>query len=255
MINKIKINNLNLKLINIFCGDNGIGKSHILKDIEYLSEREMLARTGSLKEGSVQTGLKPVSNNEKPVSYYEKQPISNNEKLIPINKIKIIDSSDNLYGSISNKLLDKSLKILNKIVGNENIQIVNLGLSIKINDFPNYLSTGHRKIFNIISATVLNKHDIILIDDIECNIFYKYYDPILNLLFNHAINNNTQLFITTHSKEILSCIEDILEGDKNVKDNFCFHSLFNDNSNKANIQRYDGEEFLATMKTSVDIRE
>lgn len=114
--------------------------------------------------------------------------------------------------------------------------------------------------------------EILLIDGIEYSLHPSIIKPVLRMLFkeimfkDQIIDGKKQLFMTTHSKDVLKAVESIIQADKRDETNFeskdefintfrC-HALVIDKNN-ISIRKcftYKPSQFLATMTTSFDIR-
>ena len=245
MLNKININkynnfnNLNLENlnnINLFYGDNGTGKSTIINAVhllntEKLNDKKCIEYKGKL--GSI----KGFPNKDKPNIYK-----LNIDKFID----KDIFKYENLHiknhvSAEFNTIMNSIHKIINSYSPSKSpiFEIIDNYLKVQKLNF-NELSDGSKKILNIIIAVFLEKHNILLIDDIESNIFYKYYQTILFILFDYALKNNNQLFITTQNIEILNTTKKILINHNNFKSKFDFYWLIDTND----ICMYNADGFL-----------
>lgn len=81
-----------------------------------------------------------------------------------------------------------------------------LGISQKINDFPNKLSVGQLQRVAIARA-VLNKPKIILADEPTSSLDDSSTDKVLDLLINQAVVEGASLIIATHDKRVKNRIE------------------------------------------------
>lgn len=70
---------------------------------------------------------------------------------------------------------------------------------------------GIKKVLSLANAIVESAGGILLIDEIDTSIHYKYYDDIFNFLIKACMKFDVQVFITTHSKE---AIDEILKTQK-----------------------------------------
>ena len=77
---------------------------------------------------------------------------------------------------------------------------------------------GIKKVLSLANAIVESAGGILLIDEIDTSIHYKYYENIFNFLIKACMKFDVQVFITTHSKE---AIDEMLKtqnyGEKNHK--------------------------------------
>lgn len=120
------------------------------------------------------------------------------------------------------------LKFMQKI--NDNI------LNLRLQD----LSDGIQKSFILICIMLTYKNHIILIDEIENSIYYSYRKELLNIIIDLAIENNNQLFITTHSYELLQKLSHI----EKLNDDSFLCTRISKIKNKNLASYYDWELFL-----------
>ena len=95
-----------------------------------------------------------------------------------------------------------------------------------------------------------------LIDEIDNGLHFHLYEKALRIILYSAKLNNIQLFITTHSKESLQLLKDVLEEDdsKTYRDEVkCFTiSKLNDDTLKA--YPYNFESFEYAIENDIEIR-
>lgn len=84
--------------------------------------------------------------------------------------------------------------------------LAQLGISQKINDFPNKLSVGQLQRVAIARA-VLNKPKIILADEPTSSLDDSSTEKVLDLLINQAAVEGASLIIATHDKRVKHRIE------------------------------------------------
>jgi predicted ATPase len=65
------------------------------------------------------------------------------------------------------------------------------------------VSSGISRLFTFILCIVQQKKGIVLVDEIENGIFHDQYQMMWKTLADLARSNDTQLFVSTHSKECL----------------------------------------------------
>ncbi|MDA8031960.1 MAG: ATP-binding protein, partial [Alphaproteobacteria bacterium] len=164
------------------------------------------------------------------------------------NRVSMSEDFDELIG---NGGRDELIQILNEIF-NENItEIFNKRSLIKIlikeykerGALPfNFLGGGMNKLLPILCGIASNKK-VLLIDEIENGLHYSKAKQILTFLFNKAIEKKIQLFITSHSADVIKAIVEILNDGTNdeIKENFRFHSLFNNKDGQKEAISYTAE--------------
>lgn len=69
---------------------------------------------------------------------------------------------------------------------------------------------GLKKVLVLFAKLISSKNGILLIDEIETGIHHSKIEEIYRALFDIAIKNNTQIFLTTHNLETVSAFLNIL---------------------------------------------
>lgn len=75
----------------------------------------------------------------------------------------------------------------------------------------NMMGDGMRRFLNIVAAAANPINNIILIDEIDNGLHYSAYKKLWEAIFALATSTNKQVFVTTHSKETLSYLNEMLE--------------------------------------------
>ena len=75
----------------------------------------------------------------------------------------------------------------------------------------NMQGDGLRRYLNIVAASANPINNILLIDEIENGLHYSAYKKLWEAIFALATTTNKQVFVTTHSKETLSHLNEMLE--------------------------------------------
>ena len=75
----------------------------------------------------------------------------------------------------------------------------------------NMQGDGLRRYLNIVAASANPMNNILLIDEIENGLHYSAYKKLWEAIFALATKTNKQVFVTTHSKETLSHLNEMLE--------------------------------------------
>ncbi len=75
----------------------------------------------------------------------------------------------------------------------------------------NMQGDGLRRYLNIVAASASPMNNILLIDEIENGLHYSAYKKLWEAIFSLATTTNKQVFVTTHSKETLSHLNEMLE--------------------------------------------
>lgn len=112
------------------------------------------------------------------------------------------------------------------------------------------VSSGIHKIVSIMLATAHTRAGVIIIDEIENGIFYKKYAAIWRALHRFAKETGNQIFVSSHSKECLQMLPDVIgdnEGD------FCLIRTEMAN-NRSTVTRIPGTAMKAALAGRNEIR-
>ncbi len=102
--------------------------------------------------------------------------------------------------------------VLKKLFEIEKIDVIKNSVMLKRDKKYLNLSEfggGIKHFINIISALLLNKDSVIFIDEIENGIHYMNYKKLWEMIFTISKKNNIQVFITTHSEEMIEVFVEI----------------------------------------------
>lgn len=75
----------------------------------------------------------------------------------------------------------------------------------------NMMGDGMRRFLNIVAASANPINNIILIDEIDNGLHYSAYKKLWEAIFALATSTNKQVFVTTHSKETLGYLNEMLK--------------------------------------------
>jgi energy-coupling factor transporter ATP-binding protein EcfA2 len=75
-----------------------------------------------------------------------------------------------------------------------------------------YLSAGISRFVAMLSAVLLRGKGVVLIDEIENGISYKIFQPLWKYLLKFAVDNDTQIFASTHSLECVRALLPAMQG-------------------------------------------
>jgi AAA15 family ATPase/GTPase len=98
---------------------------------------------------------------------------------------------------------------------------------------------------------LVQSKSLLLIDEIEDGLHYSVVDPLIRSLISLCIENDIQMFCTTHSDEILERFASITAEQK-ISDIALFRLEKIDS--KIAVQRYDSKEFLASREIRAEVR-
>lgn len=161
------------------------------------------------------------------------------------NKIKIENKKRKLVDMLSQ--LDENIVDLEDIAGTIYVGIKGLSKMLPLK----LMGDGIYNLFDI-GLTIAFGNKIILIDEIENGMHYYALQEFLKEILRKAVDEDYQLFITTHSMDTLKAIEDILK----FNDNDLDISFINLKNKEGNLETkvYKKDEFLEEMYQGWDIR-
>ena len=120
----------------------------------------------------------------------------------------------------------------------------------------NVFGDGIISIVRHLTYAALGEQKIILIDQIEDGLHYKSMRPFIQTLLELSKDRDMQLFITTHSIDVLETLREILVSGEGVdfrKDTPCYH-LGRDKEGVIRSYRYDYEQFEHCIGSAIEIR-
>lgn len=88
----------------------------------------------------------------------------------------------------------------------------------------NSYGNGMKKAVFLLCAILKCRDGILLIDEFESGIHTSAMDPTFTWLLKNALKNNTQIFLSTHSKE---AVDKLIRLDENIKENMNLYTLYN----------------------------
>ena len=110
------------------------------------------------------------------------------------------------------------------------IDILQDDIYIEFEDLPEKLplrmtGDGLRRYLNIVAASANPTTNIILIDEIDNGLHYSAYKKLWEAIFALATNTNKQFFVTTHSKETLYYLNEMLQETPDYKPDLRLYTL------------------------------
>ncbi len=153
-----------------------------------------------------------VSTKQKAENYLEK----NSAIFIPADLItgNLINDLVELAKQKKKDLVVERLQYFDKRI--TGVEILNNTIFINIEGINqlmavNMMGDGMRRYLNIVAASANPMNNIILIDEIDNGLHYSAYKKLWEAIFALATDTNKQVFVTTHSKETLYRLNEMLE--------------------------------------------
>lgn len=113
------------------------------------------------------------------------------------------------------------------------------------------LGEGISRALSFISLVIVQKNSIVLIDEIENGIHYSVIKDIIKALISSSKNNNNQVFVTTHSSDVINAINAI----ENKKDDVSYIRLGRDKETaKPVAAMFDMDDFSYSVESGWEVR-
>lgn len=129
------------------------------------------------------------------------------------------------------------------------------GVNVRLNTgivLPlSYMGDGINKGLQLFSLVLTTENGIVLIDEIENGLHYTSYLPLLKILYKTALQQNSQLIITTHSEEVIGQSVHIMES-FGWLDKMSYQRL--DRAKKVTVTAYTGQELLDSIEYNMEVR-
>lgn len=129
------------------------------------------------------------------------------------------------------------------------------GVNVRLNTgvvLPlSYMGDGINKGIQLFSLVLTTENGIVLIDEIENGLHYTSYLPLLETLYKTALQQNTQLIITTHSEEVLDQSVHIMES-FGMLDKMSYQRL--SRRSKLKVTAYTGQQLLDSVEFNMEVR-
>lgn len=118
----------------------------------------------------------------------------------------------------------------------------------------NMMGDGLRRYLNIVAASANPMNNIILIDEIENGLHYSAYKKLWEAIFVLATQTNKQVFITTHSKETLHRLNEMLEEHPEYQKEMRLYTLANTLKKGHQAYKYTYEGLSGACENDVELR-
>lgn len=118
----------------------------------------------------------------------------------------------------------------------------------------NMQGDGLRRYLNIVAASANPMNNILLIDEIENGLHYSAYRKLWEAIFALAVSTNKQVFVTTHSKETLQKLNQMLEEHPEYRNEMALYTLEQTKLKGHQAYRYPYEGLAEACKNNIEIR-
>ena len=118
----------------------------------------------------------------------------------------------------------------------------------------NMQGDGLRRYLNIVAASANPINNILLIDEIENGLHYSAYKKLWEAIFALATTTNKQVFVTTHSKETLSHLNEMLEEHPEYQQEMRLYTLANTPIKGHQAYKYTFDGLSGACENDVELR-
>lgn len=118
----------------------------------------------------------------------------------------------------------------------------------------NMQGDGLRRYLNIVAASANPINNILLIDEIENGLHYSAYKKLWEAIFALATTTNKQVFVTTHSKETLSHLNEMLEEHPEYQQEMRLYTLANTPIKRHQAYKYTFDGLSGACENDVELR-
>lgn len=113
---------------------------------------------------------------------------------------------------------------------------------------------GLRRYLNIVATSANPMTSIILIDEIDNGLHYSAYKKLWEAIFALATTTNKQVFVTTHSKETLYRLNEMLEDNPAYQQEMRLYTIANTLKNGFQAYKYTYEGLSGACENDVELR-
>ena len=139
------------------------------------------------------------------------------------------------------------------------VDILQDDIYIEFGDVPEKLplrmtGDGLRRYLNIVAASANPTTNIILIDEIDNGLHYSAYKKLWEAIFALATTTNKQVFVTTHSKETLNHLNEMLEEHPEYQQEMRLYTLAKTPVKGHQAYKYSFEGLSGACENDVELR-
>ena len=118
----------------------------------------------------------------------------------------------------------------------------------------NMQGDGLRRYLNIVAASANPMNNVLLIDEIENGLHYSVYKKLWEAIFALATTTNKQVFVTTHSKETLHSLSEMLEEHAEYQQEMRLYTLANTPIKGHQAYTYTFDGLSGACENDVELR-
>ena len=113
---------------------------------------------------------------------------------------------------------------------------------------------GLRRYLNIVAASANPMTNTILIDEIDNGLHYSAYKKLWEAIFALATATNKQVFVTTHSKETLCYLNEMLEENPDYQKDMRLYTIVRAQNKDHQAYKYTYEGLSGACENDVELR-
>ena len=153
-------------------------------------------------------------------------------------------------------VVDRLVHFDNRIT---NVEVLADGVFVGIEGVPELLPVsmhgdGMFRYLTIVAASANPVSNIILIDEIDNGLHYSVYKKLWEAIFALATTTNKQVFVTTHSKETLCRLNEMLEEIPAYQQEMRLYTIANTQKNGYQAYKYTYEGLSGACENDVELR-
>lgn len=148
------------------------------------------------------------------------------------------------------KKFDSSISSIEILQDNVYIGFDNLNEMMSIN----MVGDGLRRYLHIVACAANPMNNVILIDEIDNGLHHSAYFHLWSTLFILAKETNKQLFITTHSKEVLSKLYEMLDTTSDFQQDLRFYLIDRTKLKGHRSYKYTFEGLKEAYENDIELR-
>ena len=113
---------------------------------------------------------------------------------------------------------------------------------------------GLRRYLNIVAASANPQNNILLIDEIDNGLHYSAYKKLWEAIFALATTTNKQVFVTTHSKETLCQLNEMLEEHSEYQQEMRLYTIAQTQKKGHQAYKYTYEGLSGACENDIELR-
>lgn len=120
---------------------------------------------------------------------------------------------------------------------------------------PSIMGDGTRKVFALCTNLYNLKNGAVIVDEIENGLHYKSIRVVLNFMLYFVRKfPETQLFITTHSFDVLRSLDALMDEEPEGENLISVYSLDRYDGDESNVWRHDRASLRHTLECEIELR-